>query len=89
MAEVKSGNNEFYIEEGGEKVATIEYVPQENGVITVTHTNVNESHNGKGLGKELVNRIAEYARTENKRIDAQCSYAKHVLGKGEHKDLLF
>ncbi|OCA84225.1 hypothetical protein A8F94_16035 [Bacillus sp. FJAT-27225] len=93
MAEIKKGNNEFYIEEGGEKIARIEYVPQgpdEQGkdIITVTHTVVDEAHGGKGLGKELVNKIAEYARAEDKKINAQCSYAHHVLGKDENKDLL-
>ncbi|WP_396954255.1 GNAT family N-acetyltransferase [Neobacillus niacini] len=31
----------------------------------VSHTIVYKGHNGKGLGKKLVDRMAEYAREEN------------------------
>jgi hypothetical protein len=50
---------------------------------------VNEGHNGKGLGKQLVNQVAEYAKTNQLNIIAECSYAKKVLEKSEeYKDLL-
>ncbi|MCQ6280108.1 GNAT family N-acetyltransferase [Bacillus sp. EB600] len=49
----------------------------------------NESHNGKGLGKKLINRLAEYARDETKYIVPVCPYAKSVLeSKEEYQDVL-
>ncbi|MED4350868.1 GNAT family N-acetyltransferase [Schinkia azotoformans] len=88
MDEFKLGNNEIYMEENGEVIARIQFVPSgsdENGkeLITVKHTIVNEGHNGKGLGKKLVNRIVEYAKEENKAIIPECTYAKKVLESNE------
>lgn len=94
MDEIKQGNHEFYIEENGEVIARIEFVPSGtdgNGkeLITVKHTIVNEGHNGKGLGKKLVNKIAEYAKEENKAIIPECTYAKKVLeGNEEFREVL-
>ena len=84
VAEVKAGNNEFYIEDAGEVIAKIQFTPtslDQNGkeTITVTHTEVNESYGGQGLGKQLVAKLAEYAQSENKTIISECSYAKKVL----------
>ncbi len=88
MDEFKLGNNEIYMEENGEVIAKIQFVPSgsdENGreLITVKHTFVYEGHNGKGLGKKLVNKIVEYAKEENKAIIPECSYAKKVLESNE------
>ena len=94
MDEFKLGNNEIYMEENGEVIARIQFVPSgsdENGkeLITVKHTIVNEGHNGKGLGKKLVNRIVEYAKEENKAIIPECTYAKKVLeGNEEFREVL-
>ena len=94
MTEIKSGQNQFYIEEADEVIARIEFTnngADVNGkdLITVTHTIVNEGHNGKGLAKQLVQRIAEYAKDENKLIIPQCSYAKKVLeSNSEYQDIL-
>jgi uncharacterized protein len=84
MAEVKTGNNEFFIEDTGEVIAKIQFTPStqdQNGkeTITITHTEVNERYGGQGLGKQLVSKVAEYAKTENKAIIPQCTYAKKVL----------
>jgi uncharacterized protein len=70
MTEIKMGKNEFYIEESNEIIARIQFIPSGKDVngrnlIIVNHTVVYEGHNGRGLGKELVNKIAEYARDEN------------------------
>src|SRR5213080_4156664 len=94
MAEIMSGKDEFYIEEFGEVIARIHFIPSGTDVngrdlIIVDHTIVNEGHNGRGLGKKLVNRMAEYARDENKYIVPVCPYAKSVLeSKVEYQDVL-
>lgn len=92
MAEIKAGTNQFYMEEDGEVIARIEYIPSDldgKQQITITHTIVNEGHNGKGLGKQLVNQVAEYAKANQLHVIAECSYAKKVLeNSDEYKDLL-
>ena len=69
MTEIKQGKNEFYIEESGEIIARIQFVPSGTDVngrdlIIVNHTIVYPGYNGRGLGKQLVKKIAEYARDE-------------------------
>ncbi len=84
MTEIKQGKNEFYIEESGEIIARIQFVPSGTDVngrdlIIVNHTIVYPGHNGRGLGKQLVKKIAEYARDEKKYIIPVCPYAKNIL----------
>lgn len=90
--EMKVGNNEFYLEESGQVIAKIEFEQSEqNGksVLDIQHTIVYEGNNGRGLGKQLVNRVAEYAKKENKLIIPTCSYAKKVIeSNDEYKDLV-
>ncbi|MBB6447971.1 GNAT family N-acetyltransferase [Bacillus benzoevorans] len=94
MTDIKPGKNEFYIEENGAVIARIQFIPSGTDVngrdlIIVNHTIVNEGHNGKGLGKKLVDRIAEYARVENKFIVPVCTYAKGILeSKKEYQSVL-
>jgi uncharacterized protein len=47
-------------------------------------------HNGRGLGKQLVNILVEYAREEKKYIIPLCPYRKGVLEKNpeEYRDVL-
>ncbi len=90
--EIRETANQFYIEENGEKIARIDFLPsEENGTksIKVTHTVVDEAHGGKGLGKKLVHKVAEYARKNDIKIIPECWYAKRVLEKDEkYKDLI-
>ena len=94
MTEIKASKNEFYIEESGEVIAKIHFIPSGKDVngrdlIIVDHTIVNEGNNGRGLGKKLVNRLAEYASDENKYIVPVCPYAKSVLeSKKEYQAVL-
>ncbi|WP_428912242.1 GNAT family N-acetyltransferase [Niallia sp. Krafla_26] len=94
MSEIKFGNNEFYIEESGEVIARIQFIPSGTDVsgrdlIIVNHTVVYPGHNGKGLGKKLVDRLAEYARNEKKYIIPVCPYAKNVLESSvKYKDVM-
>ncbi|HEY4554087.1 MAG TPA: GNAT family N-acetyltransferase [Bacillaceae bacterium] len=94
MTEIKHGQNEFYIEENGKVIGRIQYVPSGTSkdgrqLITVTHTLVDEDQNGRGFGKKLVYKIADYAKEENLQIIPACSFAKRVLErKEEYRDLL-
>ena len=94
MFDIKKGDQEFYIEKNGEKLGTIQYVPEDsnkNGkeTITITHTMVSDELKGQGAGQALVEKIVEYARNENKKIIPECSFAKHIIEKNaDYKDVL-
>lgn len=47
----------------------------------IIHTEVNNSYQGQGIAKRLVETIIENAKKQNKKIIADCSYAKKVIEK--------
>ena len=47
----------------------------------ITHTEVNGNYQGQGIARKLVECIIENAKKENKKLVAECSYAKKILEK--------
>ena len=80
----------FYLEEDGKQIAQMTYVWAGETKFIIDHTEVNPSHEGKGLGKILVNAAVDFARKNNFKIVPLCPYAKRVLTKtDEYADILF
>jgi len=87
--EFKKGNNMFYIGEGGETLAQIDFVSNEENDIVIEHTIVSETLKGQGIGVKLVKKVVDYAREKNKKIIPHCPYAKKVLeATKEYEDVL-
>ncbi|WCK56118.1 GNAT family N-acetyltransferase [Aneurinibacillus sp. Ricciae_BoGa-3] len=80
MSEIKKGNSSFFIEDKGEKVAEIHYVPNEAG-FEVDSTHVSNALSGQGVGESLVRRMVEFARDQHKKIVATCPFAKAQIEK--------
>lgn len=53
----------------------------ENNVWNITHTYVSSDYQGQYLARNLVNKVIEEAKINNKTLIADCSYAKKVLDK--------
>lgn len=69
----------FFIRNGNETVAEMDYeLPGEN-ILLITHTEVNDNLEGRGVGKQLVSAAVNYARDNYFVIKATCSFAKAVL----------
>ena len=91
MADTKT---EFYIALDGNIVAQLEFVPcnrerDQKEIILINHTLVSDRYRGRGLGRELINRVVKYARSENRLIIPVCPFAKMILeGNNEYKDIL-
>ena len=47
----------------------------------ITHTEVDNYYQGQGIARKLVECVIENAKKENKKLIAECSYAKKVLEK--------
>ncbi len=47
----------------------------------ITHTEVDNHYQGQGIARKLVECVMENAKKENKKLIAECSYAKKVLEK--------
>ena len=90
MEVIKNGKNMFYIgEDIKDPLAKIIFLPSGENKIIIEHTYVSDSLKGQGIGQQLVEKVAEYARNENLRIIPECTYARKVMTRGdEYRDVL-
>lgn len=80
----------FFIEaEDGEWLAEMTYRKEGTRKIVIDHTEVDESLEGKGIGKHLVAAAVKYARAKNLLIKPTCPFVKKVLESSEdYEDVL-
>lgn len=82
--EIKKGTNGFYIGDSEDDIiAEITYVPTGEDRIIIDHTYVSNELRGQGIARKLLDEVANYARTENKKVIPLCSYAKTQMEKHE------
>jgi uncharacterized protein len=80
----------FFIEQDKERLARMSYTMSGPFKMIITHTNVSKKLEGKGVGKQLVAKAVEYARTNNMKIRALCPFARSILNKiPEYHDILY
>jgi len=79
----------FYVEENGKNLAEMVYTMAKPDVMIIDHTEVDESLEGKGVGKQLVYAAVENARTNNIKIIPMCPFANSVFKRvTEWQDVL-
>lgn len=79
----------FFIERDGEWIAEMTYRKSGEDTIIIDHTEVDESLKGKGVGKNLVEKGVNFARENNLKIVAECSFVKKVIDETpEYRDVL-
>ncbi|HHV72583.1 MAG TPA: N-acetyltransferase [Clostridia bacterium] len=90
MFEIKEGQKGFYIGDSEDKpLAEMTFVLTGKSFIIVDHTYVSEKLKGKGIGKLLLDEVANWARKENKKIIPLCPFVKVQMEKGEeYQDVL-
>ena len=89
MVDIQHGENRFFIETDGEKLAEITYLNSGEQQITIDHTYVSEKLRGQKVGNALVEKVVEFARQENLQVVPQCSFAVKQFEKNEnYKDVL-
>ncbi|MFT6749041.1 MAG: putative GNAT family acetyltransferase [Flavobacterium sp.] len=93
MSEVLFKNNDksgiFYIEKENKTIGKLNFTYKAANKIVIDHTEVDNSQNGKGFGKDLVKNAVDFAREKNLKIIPQCSFAKSVIeNTPEFQDVL-
>jgi len=68
-------------DENGKLICEINFPHTFDGVSTITHTWTDESLRGQGIARELVTMAIEQIKKKGDRVEATCSYAKHLLEK--------
>jgi predicted GNAT family acetyltransferase len=79
-----STRGSFYVEENGKRVAELAYTWRSKDVLSIDHTEVDESLEGKGVGSALVDHIVSIARETGIKMKIYCPFAKKVFER--HKD---
>jgi len=77
------------LDEFKEEMGFISWRVLEDGVLQANHTYVNPKFRGRGIAQYLLNDLVAYARENNKKIFATCSYVVKVFSHGdEFKDVI-
>ena len=78
----------FYIEQNGERLAEMTYKWNGNSIL-IDRTRVSDALSGKGIGKLLVNKGVEFARTHHITIIPICPFVEKVLkADSNYQDVL-
>ena len=77
-----SGDLRFYKKDENENlICEITYSLADSNMIVIDRTFVNDDYRGQGIAAQLVDRVVEMAREENKKIIPRCPFAKGIFGR--------
>jgi uncharacterized protein len=83
------GNGKFYVEADGKILAEMEYTMPATDKLIISHTEVDDSLSGKGVGLQLLHALVDYARTAQIKVIPLCPFAKTIFNKKpELRDVL-
>lgn len=75
-----SGDSRFYKKDENENlICEIIYSIANSSLISIDRTFVDDDYRGQGIAAQLVGRVVEMAREENKKIIPRCPFAKVIL----------
>ncbi len=74
-------NGAFYLLGNEGMDGQIDYTAVTDGVIAITHTEVNPEYRNEGYAQKLVDAVVDYARKNNLKIIPICPYAKAVMNR--------
>lgn len=69
--------------ENGQKLGEMTFSVAGSDTLIIDHTEVDSAYQGKGVGKELLLRIVDMARTEKKSIIPLCPFANAMFKRVE------
>ena len=78
--ELKKEKDKIIVLDNNIKIGECQFII-DNDKLNIIHTYVDEKYRGKDIAQQLVNCVIEEAKKNNKKIVADCSYAKNILMK--------
>ena len=80
-------DNRIYMnDENGKMIAEVTIPNLDDNTIVIDHTFVDDSLRGQGIAAKLMLEVIDYAKSNNKKIKATCSYAVKWFDKNKNKD---
>ena len=80
MNYIKEDERIYGTDESGKVVCEIDFPNTSTNVSTITHTWTDESLRGQGIARKLVQMAVSEIEKKGNKVDATCSYARHLLG---------
>ena len=75
-----SGDLRFYKKDENENlICEITYFVEDSSMIVIDRTFVDDNYRGQGIAAQLVERVVQMAREENKKIIPLCPFAKGMF----------
>lgn len=91
MLTIKRAEKSFYVGDSEKSpLAEMTFVYAGEDIIIIDHTSVVDELRGQNIGKQLLQKLVELARGENKKVVPLCPFAKKEMmrNKEEYKDIL-
>jgi predicted GNAT family acetyltransferase len=90
VVDFKEGHNKFYLGNNeNDMKAEVTYIDSGNNTIVLNHTFVSKELRGQNIGAQLVKRVVDYARENDKKIVPQCWFAADEFeAHKEYEDVL-
>lgn len=85
LVEGNGVNKAFEFVQAGTRLAEITW-QERDGVMVMDHTYVSDALRGQGVAKKLLDAAAQYARENNLKMKAICSYVVSVFDKSDAYD---
>ena len=79
--QARDHKGEFVIKHEESVIAKMTYTRVGNTRIIIDHTEVNEAHKEKGLGRAIVEAGVEWARQNEVKVIPLCPFAKSIINK--------
>lgn len=74
------GDSRFYKKDENENlICEITYFVEDSSMIVIDRTFVDDNYRGQGIAAQLVERVVQMAREENKKIIPLCPFAKGMF----------
>ena len=80
MIKIKFEDNKSVAYEEDKKIGECVFIESDNSW-NIIHTEVDSSYQGQGIARRLVECIIVMAKNQNKKLVADCSYARKVIEK--------
>lgn len=74
----------FFIENDGQRLASMTYTWAGPNKMIIDHTEVDDSLRGQGAGKKLLMQLVSFAREKKKKVLPLCPFANSVFQKNPH-----
>ncbi|WP_231565549.1 GNAT family N-acetyltransferase [Psychroserpens sp. Hel_I_66] len=82
------GEGKFFLEENGKEIGEMTYIVVDDHTIDINHTLIDKSYRGKDLGLKLIEKSAQFMRTNNLKAIPSCPYVDKVFSENsKYNDL--